>query len=74
MVLRQDAKLAWAESDAKYMARGRRKALRRSPDWETELAEMNKGKVGRPFKHHRWPASPCSERYWISVSVNARGC
>ena len=44
-------RLTWAESDAKYRARGRAKAVRYDPRWERDLQEQNRSKVGRPFKY-----------------------
>ena len=43
-------KLPWWESDAKYKARGRRKAIQYNGEWNDECEEMNKNKRGRPFK------------------------
>ncbi len=52
VVVDRDARhrLTWRESDAKYKARGRSKAVRHDPEWDAETEEMNRNKVGRPFK------------------------
>ena len=44
-------KLTWRESDTKYKARGRVKVSRHDPEWESELDNMDKNKVGPPFKY-----------------------
>ena len=51
MVVDRDAKheMTWWESDERYIARGRAMA-KYNPDWDDELEEMNRGKVGRPFE------------------------
>ena len=46
-----ERKLTWRGSDAKYKARGRAKAIRHDPEWESEFDDMNKNKVGPPFKY-----------------------
>ena len=43
-------KLTWKESDAKYIGRGRRKAIQYNSEWDDECGEMNENKRGRPFK------------------------
>ena len=45
------AKLTWRESDAKYIGRGRRKAIAFNKTWNDELEEMNESKRGPPFKY-----------------------
>ena len=53
MVDDRDAKhemTSW-ESDERYIARGRAMAAKYNPDWDDELEEMNRGKVGHPFKY-----------------------
>lgn len=53
MVVNRNAKhkLGWRESDARYKDIGRRMAIEHDPEWDDELEEMNKNKVGRPYKY-----------------------
>ena len=44
-------KMTWQESDAKYKARGAALAIGYDEAWDDDLEEMNKGKVGRPYKY-----------------------
>ena len=71
MVVNRNAKhkLTWREIDAKYKARGRAKAIRYDPEWESELDEMNKNKVGAPFKFsHNMMAFVAITRVLLGVS------
>ena len=45
------SKYTSAQIDAKYKAVGRSLTLRMDPDWDVQLAAMNRSKRGRPFKY-----------------------
>lgn len=53
MVLNRDAKhkRTSREIDAKYIAQGRAMHIKYDKSWEDEVQEMNRGKVGRPYKY-----------------------
>ena len=55
MVAQRDANrgLTWYENNAKYEAIGAAEIPRYDHEWKGELKEMNRGKVGRPFKYSR---------------------
>ena len=53
MVLQRDAKneLTWYENNAKYEAMGAAEIPEYNHEWDGELEQMNRGKVGRPYKY-----------------------
>ena len=51
MARRAKQKLTSQESNAKYKARGASRVPEYNPSWDEELEEMNRNKVGRPYKY-----------------------
>ena len=53
MVVQRDAKheLTWYENNAKYEAMGAAEIPQYNPELEGDLEQMNRGKVGRPYKY-----------------------